>query len=197
MVTNASPFQRPQTSMLLTVAKFSEFRVWVGKLLDEVRLLEAADGNRLVHISFSNISTVKKNCQLYLQTSSPFIVKFTHITLDLLMISIYPESILYVESDVLNLMQASCGTILPTKLKVTKNFGTFKRQFDEFPSIWRCIWLNVKPPWSKNWTQPLPIGIVAVISPHKCVIRGIFLANHLPRTDNQTKTTNIHEQIVE
>jgi len=44
------------------------------------------------------------------QISLPLIVKFTHIALDLLMISIYPVLILLLELNVLNLEQANCGT---------------------------------------------------------------------------------------
>ena len=62
------------------------------------------------YVLFSNILTVMKNYQLFLQTSLLPIVKFTLNTLELLMISIYPESVLPVESDVLNLKLANCGT---------------------------------------------------------------------------------------
>ena len=42
------------------------------------------------------------------------------------------------------------------------------------------------------------LGFVEVISsPHKSVIRGVFLVNHLESTDNLTKTTNTHEHIAE
>ena len=66
---------------------------------------------QLLCLVFKYFNCKEKKRQLYLQTTSPLIVKFTHIILDLLMISIYPESIIYVESDALNLKQASCGTI--------------------------------------------------------------------------------------
>ena len=69
-----------------------------------------------------------------MQTSLPVIVKFIHTTLDLLMISIYPVLIYYVESDVLRLKPDFCGIIADTT-KGNKEFKHIQKTIDQFSII--------------------------------------------------------------